>query len=603
MNHRLGSRCALLSLALIVVASSVAMEATHVPRTASAEIRSSSADGAVATPRVLTDLQAANLRRLGKVWGFLKYHHPSFTSGSRDADAELLRILPGLLQAQDSERANGILLDWVDAQGAVPPCDPCARSVEDNAALLPRLQWLHNETELGAALSSRLGFIYRQRRPGQQHYVSLRPNVGNPAFEREPPHATASHADLGFRILSVLRFWNIIEYWSPYRDLIDEDWDQVLDDSLRRVAAAPAHDDYVLELMALLARASDTHTNLWSAIAVRPPAGACQLPVIVRFIEGQAVVTAYIGGRPRDPRIRIGDVITGIDGAAVSQQIARWLPHYAGSNDASRKRDIGRFMSRGPCGESTFEIRRAGALAQVKALRLPSASMDLSRAFNNDLGGETFRFLAPRIAYLNALSLSAGDTVEHLTKAADARGLIVDLRGYPREFVLFALASRLIQEPTIFVRFTIPDLSNPGAFLWKDGPTIRPAEPRYAGKVVVLVDEATQSQAEYTAMALRAAPNTVIVGSTTAGADGNVSRFTLPGAFSAAISGIGVFYPNRNPTQRVGIVADVAAAPTLHGIATGRDEVLEAGLREIAGVTLSDAEILAISQAAVAGMQ
>lgn len=590
MNHRLGFRCALLSLALIVVASTAAMEAAPMPR-------------AAATPRVLTDLQTTNLQRLGKVWGFLKYHHPSFTSGSRDADAELLRILPSVLQAQDSGRANGILLDWVDAQGAVSPCDPCARSVEDNAALLPRLQWLHNETDLGAALGSRLRFIYRQRRPGQQHYVSLRPKVGNPAFEHEPSHATASHSDLGFRILSVLRFWNIVEYWSPYRNLIDEDWDQVLGDSLRRVAAAPTDNDYVLELMALLARARDTHTNLWSAIAVRPPAGVCQLPVVVRFIEGQAAVTGYIGAMPQDPRIRIGDVITGIDGADLSQQIERWLPYYAGSNDASRKRDVGRFMSRGPCGESTLEIRRAGALAQVKAQRLPTASMDLRRVFGNDLGGETFRFLAPKIAYLNALSLSAGDTAEHLNKASDARGLIIDLRGYPREFVLFALASRLIHKPTAFVRFTVPDLSNPGAFLWKDGPTLMPVPSGYAGKVVVLVDEATQSQAEYTAMALRAAPNTVIVGSTTAGADGNISRFTLPGALSAAISGIGVFYPNRSPTQRIGIVADVAAAPTLHGIAAGRDEVLEAALRELAGAALSDAEILAISHAAVAGMQ
>ncbi|MDY6946299.1 MAG: S41 family peptidase [Pseudomonadota bacterium] len=606
MDHQHGFRCALLSLALlswvrIVGAAPATAEATPAPRMAAAAVRSNPADDFHTPSRVLTDLQATNLQRLGKVWGFLKYHHPSFTSGNRDADAELLRMLPSLLHARDSTSANAILLEWVDAQGTVLPCDPCARSLVDDAALLPRLQWLQDESNLGATLSSRLRFVHSQRRPEQQHYVSVRPKVGNAAFEHEPPHATASRSDLGFRILSVLRFWNIIEYWSPYRDLIDEDWDRVLLDSLRRVAAAPTDDDYVLELMALLARASDTHTNLWSAIAVRPPSGECQLPIVVRFIEGQPAVSAHIGGTPQEPRIRIGDVITGIDGADLTQQIKRWLPYYAGSNDASRKRDIGRFMSCGPCGEATIELRRGETLTRAKAQRLPSGSLDLRRAFDNDLRGESFRFLAPGIAYLNALTLSAGDAAGYLAKASDARGLIIDLRGYPREFVLFALASRLIQEPTAFARFTVPDLSNPGAFLWKDGPTLTPAQPRYAGKVVVLVDEATQSQAEYTAMALRAAPNTVIVGSTTAGADGNISRFPLPGALSAAISGIGVFYPNRSLTQRIGIVADVAAAPTLRGIAAGRDEVLEAGIREIAGGALSDAELLAISKAAVSG--
>jgi C-terminal processing protease CtpA/Prc len=98
---------------------------------------------------------------------------------------------------------------------------------------------------------------------------------------------------------------------------------------------------------------------------------------------------------------------------------------------------------------------------------------------------------------------------------------------------------------------------------------------------VILVDETTQSQAEYTAMALRAMPNAVVVGSTTAGADGNVSNIPLPGGLSTMISGLGVFYPDHRPTQRVGIIPDVVAMPTIEGIAAGRDEVLEAGVKMI----------------------
>jgi C-terminal processing protease CtpA/Prc len=49
------------------------------------------------------------------------------------------------------------------------------------------------------------------------------------------------------------------------------------------------------------------------------------------------------------------------------------------------------------------------------------------------------------------------------------------------------------------------------------------------------------------------------------------------------ISGLRVFYPDRRPTQRVGIVPDVVARPTLQGIAAGRDEVLETAMRLIDG--------------------
>ena len=75
----------------------------------------------------------------------------------------------------------------------------------------------------------------------------------------------------------------------------------------------------------------------------------------------------------------------------------------------------------------------------------------------------------------------------------------------------------------------------------------------------------------------------MVVGSTTAGADGNVSQVMLPGGLTTMISGIGVFYPDKKPTQRVGIVPDVEARPTIAGIRAGRDEVLEEALRQILG--------------------
>jgi C-terminal processing protease CtpA/Prc len=103
----------------------------------------------------------------------------------------------------------------------------------------------------------------------------------------------------------------------------------------------------------------------------------------------------------------------------------------------------------------------------------------------------------------------------------------------------------------------------------------------YQGKLVVIVNEVTQSQAEYTAMAFRAGPNTTIVGSTTAGADGNISRIQLPGGLLTMISGIGIYYPDGTETQRVGIVPDIKVEPTIEGIKNGKDEVLEKAIEVI----------------------
>jgi C-terminal processing protease CtpA/Prc len=103
----------------------------------------------------------------------------------------------------------------------------------------------------------------------------------------------------------------------------------------------------------------------------------------------------------------------------------------------------------------------------------------------------------------------------------------------------------------------------------------------FKGKIVIIVNETTLSQAEYTTMAFSTAPNVTIIGSTTAAADGDVSQIVLPGGVRTGISGIGVYYPDGRETQQVGIIPDIEAKPTIAGIAQGRDEVLEKALLEV----------------------
>jgi len=103
----------------------------------------------------------------------------------------------------------------------------------------------------------------------------------------------------------------------------------------------------------------------------------------------------------------------------------------------------------------------------------------------------------------------------------------------------------------------------------------------YRGKIVVLVNELTQSQAEFTAMAFQVAPDVKVVGSTTAGADGDVTRFYLPGGIKVKFSGIGIYYPDGKETQRAGIIPDIETKQTIGGIINGKDEQLEKAIQII----------------------
>jgi C-terminal processing protease CtpA/Prc len=82
-------------------------------------------------------------------------------------------------------------------------------------------------------------------------------------------------------------------------------------------------------------------------------------------------------------------------------------------------------------------------------------------------------------------------------------------------------------------------------------------------------------------MAFRKAPRAKVIGSTTAGADGNVSEFFLPGVIRTMISGIGVYYPDGKQTQQIGIIPDIEVKPTIKGIMEGRDELMEKAIEII----------------------
>jgi C-terminal processing protease CtpA/Prc len=146
------------------------------------------------------------------------------------------------------------------------------------------------------------------------------------------------------------------------------------------------------------------------------------------------------------------------------------------------------------------------------------------------------------------------------------------------------LSSYLIPKRTPFVKFTNGSIKNPGLFTFTTSLDAgKKNKNYYKGKVVILINEISQSSAEFHTMAYRVNPNSTVIGSTTAGADGNVSQFYLPGGISTMISGIGVYYPDGKETQRIGIVPDIELKPTIQGIKEGKDELLDKAIEIING--------------------
>ncbi|MDO7206035.1 S41 family peptidase [Paraclostridium bifermentans] len=127
-----------------------------------------------------------------------------------------------------------------------------------------------------------------------------------------------------------------------------------------------------------------------------------------------------------------------------------------------------------------------------------------------------------------------------------------------------------------------PNQSVPGEFIFAKDQVINPDDKKhYKGKVIILMNERSQSQSEFTVMALRKGTKAKVIGSNSIGTDGDATEVYLPGGVKTFITGLGVYNEDGSQTQRIGLKPDIYIKPTIDGIKEGRDELSEKAIEVI----------------------
>lgn len=524
-----------------------------------------------------------NLDLLGRVWGFVKYYHPNIAKGEYNWDFELLRFLPDYLKVKNNTERDELLEKWIKKFGSLPICSTC-KETDNEAVVKPDLLWI-NRLSISRKLKNVLNDLYNNRNQGEHYYISLHAGIGNPDFRNEKQYSDMLYPDDGFRLLSLFRYWNMIQYFFPYKHLANKDWNTVLKEYIPVFLNAKDKLEYELATLRVIGEINDTHANLWGGgDKLQHLRGRYYAPLKTDFIENQLVVTDYYKSDfPGMTKLKIGDVITHIKGKTIESLVDSLRPYYPHSNEAAMRRDIARDLLRSS--ESTMPInyRSSNQHKQTKIMLYDHKDLNIQAWYQERKKKPTFKFLTDSIGYFTLENVEFSDVYELKNMLGDLKGLVIDIRNYPNNFVALKLPSLFVSNKKEFVKFSVANIKKPGEFNFRRGPMIEsdkytyPIKKRkpFGGKVVILVNEISQSQSEYTAMALRALPNSLIVGNTTAGADGDVSYINLPGGISTTISGLGIYYPDGRETQRVGIVPDIIVNPTIRGVKSGKDEVLD----------------------------
>lgn len=372
------------------------------------------------------------------------------------------------------------------------------------------------------------------------------------------------------RLLGLFKVWIVMSYLDPHLGNAAIDWDAALGEWISRVEAAHSMADYYDVIQRLTATLNDSHISylhplLWTRR---------MLPLQIQHVEGKPIVVGRLPGPGEPPPVRIGDEILAIDGTNVTEMFARYAPLISASTRGARERDM------------------------VKWLNLAAEKQDaVDVVLQNDDGSRTVRLKSiPRTAapptpvklleqqfgYISVGSMNAGQFESALSQFAGAKGLILDVRTYPAFDAASIIIPRIIDTRVRTNFFAIPIASTPD----RRTKTMREVqgwyEPaaahRYTGALVALFDERTQSNAEHLLINLKGTGRVTFVGSTSAGANGDVTALYLPGGGSFAFTGGVIRFADGSKFQNVGVTPDVEIRPTIRGIRQGRDEVLEKGI-------------------------
>lgn len=572
------------------------------------EIVEGAAAGKAEGPRRLSRRGLDNVVAFARLLGYVRYFHPS--SEAVDVDWERFAIR-GVRSVEPAASARALARKLEELFRPLAPTVRVAATgtkialpaelEPKNATRLRLYAWTHHGVGMGGARS-----IYRSERrqvarrnrakmpkpseplradlaggvsclvplalygdsKGTLPHVRLAEAEAEKAREAEKaPKLPLSGDDRATRLAAVALGWNVFQHFYPYFDAVGTDWDRVLQETL--VSAAEDEDErgFLDTLRRMVAQLHDGHGNV-SHRSDRPFA---TLPLAWDWIELQLVLTRVDEKAAERHGLSRGDVVLKIDGTLAADALARMERTISGATPQFRRWVALNGLLRGDEDEVELELRTARGKKKVRLRRRrgrPPAEPRPPKVHE----------VRPGIMYLDVGRIDDEDFRKALPELGKAKGIVFDFRGYPRRLSSHKFFPHLIRDKVTSAQWHVPLVTRPdreGMSFEQSSWSIRPRAPYLRAKRAFITDGRAISYAETCMGIVEHYKLGAIVGGPTAGTNGNVNPFTLPGGYGVSWTGMRVLKHDGSQHHGIGILPTVPVERTIVGVREGRDEFLE----------------------------
>ena len=557
-------------------------------------------EAAVIEPaRPLTSRGLQNVVAYARLFGYVRHFHPSDEAARTDWNQfaiDGVRSVEGAASSEQlAERLRGIFNPVAPTvvvfAGRNRPADPLALTPPNNQKDLKLTRWRHTGFGTGNP-----GNIYHSERVTQAIADWKGPDVyeaalGGGVTARVPlalitdaqgtlPHsqtkgegskrlaAPSTGDDRATRLADVILAWNVLQHFYPYFDVVQTDWSAELERALKSAATDKNAEALVVTLQRMIAALHDGHGNVFLTNGPQK----YRAPLLCAWVENRLVITHVIDAQGQ--KIERGDVVNSLGGKPAARAIAEAEELISGATPQwIRFRAVDQILMGAPDDPVSLEIesyRDPGTSRHVNLKRIPLGP-------EQEVRPEKVAELAPGIVYVDLDRVVDADWKAALPKLEQARGIVFDMRGYPKMGPVFL--QHLTQKPLASAQWHVPIVLRPDRtkIEWeREGEwNLAPTAPYLKAKKAFLIDGRAISYAESCMGIVEYYHLAEIVGGPTAGTNGNVNPLPLPGGYRVTWTGMKVLKHDGSRHHGVGIAPTVPVSRTLAGVAAGRDEILE----------------------------
>lgn len=426
-----------------------------------------------------------------------------------------------------------------------------------------------------------------------QERQRIHPLQVNRSFHFE---GSSGYPTVGYRMLAVAKMFTVIENFYPSRSSMGKNWETAYKTAIPKFIGARDSLEYWRAIAELHANIQDNHgfvskSQEWFSLRLNPiiqGRGALAPPVLTRMVQNKIVVTeVFNDSLCRAIGMQVGDIIVSIDDKDPIEMMDEARKYQNAGNRRSQNFYLASFLLFTDRGRIK-KLKIQDKSGRVKEILMQAVNQFKGNWMQDAYVSRMFHRNRPLLKMLTKDIGYAGLTANKdsiFNMLERTKGFIFDLRGYPQggdEFLSALMFNKKIKmtTPHIFQTLTgdLPSFS-PKVVSVNQWGTTMPVDAYFTRyltndkeldlpvKVVVLVDETQQSAAETYTYTIKNMTKATSIGTPTGGAYAYFVNYTIPGNIRIWLSG--------SVISREGIQPDIFVEPTIHGIQSGRDEVLE----------------------------